>query len=104
VVGTLTLVYDHHVPNLSQKLTEMPGGMIDSLRGSATTPGLLSLLDGAGKRRLQIQLPRQAFPTETPVVAWSGTGKAGGDRFRGPDPCGRFFPESLVLRVRALQG
>lgn len=23
VVGTLTLVYDHHVPNLSQKLTEM---------------------------------------------------------------------------------
>jgi NikR C terminal nickel binding domain len=27
VVGTLTLVYDHHVPNLSQKLTEMPGGM-----------------------------------------------------------------------------
>lgn len=23
VVGTLTLVYDHHVPNLSEKLTEM---------------------------------------------------------------------------------
>jgi len=23
VVGTLTLVYDHHVPNLSQKLTEL---------------------------------------------------------------------------------
>jgi CopG family nickel-responsive transcriptional regulator len=23
VVGTLTLVYDHHVPNLAQKLTEM---------------------------------------------------------------------------------
>jgi CopG family nickel-responsive transcriptional regulator len=23
VVGTLTLVYDHHVPNLSQKLTEV---------------------------------------------------------------------------------
>jgi len=23
VVGTVTLVYDHHVPNLSQKLTEM---------------------------------------------------------------------------------
>jgi CopG family transcriptional regulator, nickel-responsive regulator len=23
VVGTLTLVYDHHVPNISQKLTEM---------------------------------------------------------------------------------
>jgi CopG family nickel-responsive transcriptional regulator len=23
VVGTLTLVYDHHVPSLSQKLTEM---------------------------------------------------------------------------------
>ncbi len=23
VVGTLTLVYDHHLPNLSQKLTEM---------------------------------------------------------------------------------
>jgi CopG family nickel-responsive transcriptional regulator len=23
VVGTLTLVYDHHVPNLSQRLTEM---------------------------------------------------------------------------------
>ena len=31
VVGTLTLVYDHHVPNLSQKLTETQhaaGGMV----------------------------------------------------------------------------
>jgi CopG family transcriptional regulator, nickel-responsive regulator len=31
VVGTLTLVYDHHVPNLSQKLTEtqhVAGAMI----------------------------------------------------------------------------
>ncbi len=26
VVGTLTLVYDHHVPNLSQKLTETQHG------------------------------------------------------------------------------
>ena len=26
VVGTLTLVYDHHVPNLSQKLTEVQHG------------------------------------------------------------------------------
>ncbi len=26
VVGTLTLVYDHHVPNLSQKLTEAQHG------------------------------------------------------------------------------
>src|ERR1700739_1606952 len=26
VVGTLTLVYDHHVPNLAQKLTEVQHG------------------------------------------------------------------------------
>jgi CopG family transcriptional regulator, nickel-responsive regulator len=31
VVGTLTLVYDHHVPNLSERLTESqhaPGAMV----------------------------------------------------------------------------
>ena len=44
VVGTVTLVYDHHVPNLSQKLTEtqhVAGAMVLAATRSSR-PSLLS--------------------------------------------------------------